>query len=321
MVGAAALNIREIEIFRVVMQEGQISRAAQRLNIAQPAVSKYIAQLERRLGLQLFLRRGGRIVPTPEATALYGQVDRVFHSLDQVERFMEDLAGQRRGHLAVACLPLLSLMVAPDAVAAFAMARPDVSITLQTRSSARIVEWVAARQLDLGVGLHFGRPAGVVAEPLVDLELFCALPPDDPLAERDVIEVGDLEGRDLITFSNHDRTQIALEALLDRVRISPRRRIQVFWSSVAMELVARGVGIALVDQLTAARLAPGLAALRPFRPRLSLDVHLFWPEHWPVSALARSFADEFRRHLDLAMARTAPRGLKSRRVARRAGPG
>lgn len=306
MVRVAAVNIREIEIFRVVMQEGQISRAAHRLNIAQPAVSKYIAQLERRLGLQLFLRRGGRIMPTPEATALYGQVDRVFHSLDQVERFMADLAGQRRGHLAVACLPLLSLMVAPDAVAAFARARPDVSITLQTRSSARIVEWVAARQLDLGVGLHFARHAGVVAEPLVKLELFCALPPDDPLAARAVIEVGDLEGRDLITLSNHDRTQIALEALLDRHRISPRRRIEVFWTSVAAELAARGVGIALVDQLTASRLPAGAIALRPFRPMLSLDLHLFWPEHWPVSALAQSFIDELRCHLDRALAATAP---------------
>ncbi len=299
------MNIREIEIFRVVMQEGQISRAAQRLNVAQPAVSKYIAQLERRLGLQLFLRRGGRIIPTSEASALYGQVDRVFHSLDQVERFMADLAGQRRGHLAVACLPLLSLMVTPDAVAAFARDRPEVSITLQTRSSARIIEWVAARQLDLGVGLYFNRAAGVVAEPLVELELFCVLPPDDPLAAKAVVEVGDLEGRDLITFDNHDRTQIALEALLDRTRISPRRRIQVFWSSVALELAARGVGIALVDQLTASRLAPGVVALRPFRPRLSLDLHLFWPEHWPVSGLARSFADELRRHLDRAMAVTA----------------
>ncbi|MFN8701094.1 MAG: LysR family transcriptional regulator, partial [Rhodospirillales bacterium] len=70
------MNIREIEIFRAVMQNGSISRAAAQLRIGQPAASKYIAQLERRLKLSLFVRNGNRIAPTPEARALFDQVDR-----------------------------------------------------------------------------------------------------------------------------------------------------------------------------------------------------------------------------------------------------
>jgi DNA-binding transcriptional LysR family regulator len=300
------MNIREIEIFRTVMQEGSVSKAAERLRVSQPAVSKYIAQLEQRLGLSLFLRRGGRIVPTPEANALFGQVDRLFLGLGQVERFMDDLAGLRRGHLTIACLPLLSLVVMPDVVAAFTKERPDISVALQTRSSARIVEWVAARQVDVGVGLYASRSAGVVAEPLVELELFCAIPPGDLLETREVVDITDLEGRDLITLSNYDRSQIALEALLDRYKISPRRRIEVFWTSVALELAVRGVGIAFVDRLTASRVAAGAITLRRFQPSLSLDVHLIWPEHWVPSAITRTFAEGLRTHLDRTLTATPP---------------
>lgn len=291
------MNIREIEIFRAVMTEGSVSRAAQRLMISQPAASKYIAQLERRLNLSLFARNSGRLVPTPEGTALYDQVERLFLGLSQLEQFMKDLGGERQGHLTVACLPLLSLTAMPEIVANFMRERPAVSVALQTRSSARILEWVAARQVDLGVCFCFSSPPGVRIEPLVDLELFCALPPGDPLEKRDIIEISDLQGRDLITYDHLDRTQFWLEALLEQEKVYTRRRVQVFWTSVAMELVMRGVGISIVDRLTASRVPGGLRQLRPFRQPLSFNLNLVWPEHWPASGLARTFARELRSYL------------------------
>jgi len=291
------LNIREIEIFRAVMTEGSVSRAAQRLMISQPAASKYIAQLERRLNLALFARNGGRLAPTPEGTALYDQVERLFLGLSQLDQFMKDLSGERHGHLTVASLPLLSLTAMPEIVANFMRERPSVSVALQTRSSARIVEWVAARQVDLGVCFCLSKPPGIRIEPLVDLELFCALPPGDPLESRDIIEIQDLQGRDLITYDHLDRTQFWLEALLEQEKVYARHRVRVFWTSVAMELVMRGVGIAVVDRLTASRVPGGVQQLRPFRQSLSFNLNLVWPEHWPASGLARSFAQELRTYL------------------------
>lgn len=291
------MNIREIEIFRAVMQEGSVSGAAQRLRISQPAASKYIAQLERRLGLTLFARVGGRLAPTPEGRALYDQVDRVFLGLSHIEQFMHDLGKGKRGHLTLACLPVLSLTVMPEIVANFTRDRPEISVALQTRSSQRIVEWVAARQVDLGVCLCFSNPPGISVEPLVDLELFCALPPGDPLERKEIIEIGDLRGRDLITYDHLDRTQLWLEALLEQEKVYARRRVQVFWTSVALELVMRGVGISIVDRLTASRVPGALNQLRPFRPSLSFNLNLVWPEHWSPSIIATAFARDLREHL------------------------
>ncbi|WP_210482917.1 LysR family transcriptional regulator [Microvirga antarctica] len=292
------MNVREIEIFRAVMQEGSVSRAAKHLRISQPAASKYIAQLERRLGLPLFVRSGSGLLPTPEARALFDQVDRLFLGLAHVEQFMHDLAGEKRGHLTVASLPLLAFSVMPDLVASFMKERPGASIALQTRSSARIIEWVAAGQVDLGVCFCFSKPPGIVAEPLVKLELFCAVPPGDPLEDKTIIEIGDLEGRDLITYDHLDRTQFWLDALLDKEKVYTRRRIQVFWTSIAMELVMRGLGIAIVDRLTASQIPGGMKQLRPFRPSLTFDLDIVRPEHWPSSAMTSSFAEMLRRHLN-----------------------
>jgi DNA-binding transcriptional LysR family regulator len=289
------INVREIEIFSAVMQEGSISRAAAKLRIGQPAASRYIAQLERRLGLALFLRNGNRIEPTQEAKALHDQVDRLFLGLGQLQKFMSDLSNLRQGHVGVACLPLLSLTTMPDTIASFTRARPDVSIALQTRSSARILEWVAARQVDFGVGIYTSNQAGVSLDPLAELELYCALPPGHPLEDRDEVTVSDLSECDLVTLSNHDRSQIGLELLLDRHKIVPRRRIDVFWTSVALELAMRGAGIAFVDRLTASRRPGGLKQIRPFVPRLSIDLHFFWPDRWRASEIAKILAEDIRR--------------------------
>ena len=300
------MNVREIEIFRAVMLQGSISAAALKLRIAQPAASKYIAQLERRLGLALFRRSGNRIAPTPEARALFEQVDRLFVGLDRVERFMSDLAQSRRGHVTVACMPLLSLTVMPEVVTDFTTARPDVSISLQTRSSARIAEWVSARQVDFGIGICSARKSGVLVEPLVNLELYCALPAGDALEDRAEVSPQDLAGRDIVVLSNHDGSQIALDGLLDRHHVTPRRRIEVFWTSVALELTMRGAGISLVDRLTAARVVGGLERLRPFSPKIGLELSLMWSDHWEASLIARQLAKAVRETLSLQIERYRP---------------
>ena len=296
-------NFREAEIFRAVMQEGSISRAADRLGVSQPAASKYIGLLERRLGTPLFSRSGRRLVPTPESYALLEEVERLLTTVGQVENFMKSMAGGKRGNLVVATLPMLGLNLMPRVVAEFIETRPDVLISLQTRSSARVNEWVASGQLDLGIGLAIGEPSGVRSEPLVEMELFCALPPGSALEAKSTIDVHDLAGQDIIVYDHLDQSQLWLAALLDENQIYARRRLQVFWSAIAMDLVMRGVGVSIVDRLTASRFPGGIAQLRPFRPKLTFKLNFIWPTRAPASLVAQAFASLTRSRLseELAM--------------------
>jgi DNA-binding transcriptional LysR family regulator len=75
---------REIEIFRAVMLTGSTSRAAEKLDISQPAVSQAIRKLEENAGLKLFARMRGRLLPTQEATALMVDVDQHFTGMEAI---------------------------------------------------------------------------------------------------------------------------------------------------------------------------------------------------------------------------------------------
>ena len=75
-------SLRELEVFRATIFAGSATTAAQRLGISQPSVSRSLAQIEERMGMILFLRQNGRLVPTAEAMALNRELDSVFESLD-----------------------------------------------------------------------------------------------------------------------------------------------------------------------------------------------------------------------------------------------
>src|SRR5690606_38915260 len=85
------LNIRQIEAFRAVMLSGSVVGAAKLLNVTQPGVSRTIGHLELHLGYELFERRGRRIFPTPEAEALYREVERLYVGVEQIGQAAMDI--------------------------------------------------------------------------------------------------------------------------------------------------------------------------------------------------------------------------------------
>ena len=87
------LNLRHVEVFHAIMRAGTITEAARVLNVTQPAVSAALKQLERRLGMNLFDRVGGRLQPTPEARALLPDVAEIFGRIGALRRFRRQVGG------------------------------------------------------------------------------------------------------------------------------------------------------------------------------------------------------------------------------------
>ncbi len=96
------LNLRQIEAFRAAFQTGSMTAAGDLMGITQPAISRLIRDLEAEIAIRLFDRTGGRITPTPDAVALFREVERSFHGLDRISRAAAELRGRREGALRIA---------------------------------------------------------------------------------------------------------------------------------------------------------------------------------------------------------------------------
>lgn len=281
------MNIRQIEIFKAVMEAGSVTAASERLRIAQPSTSKHLKLLEAQLGMMLFQRTGNRVVPTSEAHALYDQVERTYQGLEHLSRFAESLKHHPTGEISVAAMPLLARRWLPEIIGSYLRDHQGLSIALPIRSSRWIADAVAAGQVDIGLGLSVADAPGVLQEPLMQTPLVCVMPPDHALVQLSRVTPAELSGQTLITMSNFDHWRLAVETELERAAAGPLRRVDTSTTQVACELALRGTGVAIVDLLTALDYVSAGLVWRPFEPSVTFDIALMRPQHRPVSRLAQ----------------------------------
>jgi DNA-binding transcriptional LysR family regulator len=282
------MNLRQVEMFKALMETGSITGASQRLRISQPSASKHLQGLEQSIGVTLFVRTGNRLVATSEAQAFYAQVERSFYGLEHLARFADGLKHHPSGQIVVAAPPMLARQWLPEIMAPFLKEHVDVSIALPIRSSRWVAEAIANGQADLGLGLAVVDFGYVEQESLMRVPLVCAMQNAHPLTSLTEVRPSDLADQTLITLSNFDHWRLAVETALDQEQARPRQRVDTFSTQVACELAARGTGVAIVDALTALDYAQRGLVWRRFVPATSFEIMLMRSRHRPVSRLAET---------------------------------
>jgi DNA-binding transcriptional LysR family regulator len=294
------MNFRQCEVFRVVIEAGTVTAAANRLHVSQPAVSKILAQLEQDLGFRAFVRERRRLIPTPEAQALYHEIRRAFISLDYLTRFARDLKGLRQGHLVLAAIHAASSGWLPGMIAGFLREHPGLSISLQTLDSPRVAQAITTGHADLGIAQFEVPMEHVHRERLMSVEAVCVMPPGHKLAERRIIRPADLHGQDFIALATVNRFRKRLDTLLEAQGVAPRIQVDTTLASTACGLVMEGVGIAILDRLGAEDNLHRQIVIRPFRPKIAEDLILLSPASRPASTVAEKFATALRQRFGMA---------------------
>ncbi len=283
------LNLRQLEAFRALMTTGTVSQAADRLNVSQPAVSVLIANLERNVGFSLFERRRGRLVPAPEAGFLLEEVERAFASLDKITHAIHEIRGMTTGFLRIACLPGAGIRLLPRVITRFLEGRPQVNVSLHSRSSVKVREWVALGQIDLGLAeMPIDDPA-IAWEPLIQ-RCVCVLPEGHPLTAKETITPRDLKDEPLISLYREHMTTRRLDAAFHEAGVIRRVRFEATMFAACCNFVREGAGIAFVDALTAEDFRDEGVVTRRFEPEIRFDIALLRPANRPQSRLAQAFA-------------------------------
>ena len=283
------LNLRHVEVFHAIMRAGTITEAARVLNVTQPAVSAALKQLERRLGMNLFDRVGGRLQPTPEARALLPDVAEIFGRIGAVERLSRDLASGTRGSFTVAATPPLCDGFVAKSVATFIARHPEVRVNLQAIASAIVLDRVINREVDLGVVYEPVVSAAVQVETLSHGIIGCVLPARHPLAKRKGIRVADLAGHPVITYLPQALLRPYIDRVLSGRSAAPNVVARTGTAATAIMLAAQGAGIALVETtLFSARPIEGFV-VRPIEPKVRLKILLLRPRQGHASRVLSQF--------------------------------
>ncbi|MPW21019.1 LysR family transcriptional regulator [Paraburkholderia sp. CNPSo 3157] len=287
------MRLRHIEVFHAIMRTGSLSKAAELLCVSQPAVSKVLAHAERSVGLTLFNRVHGRLQPTREAELLFSETQKLQTSLDSIRDLARNLALQPEGHLRIGCLPSLGLSLIPSTVEAFRAAYPRVSLKIQTRHTEELLNALLTRDLDLAVALNPPARPGIASVELGRTPVVCVGPRDDnPAAEALTLQTF-VEG-DWISIGNVDPLGELIGNALHALGLDGHvPTVEAHTWHVARALAARGIGYALLDELTAKSGAEAVT-VRPIAPPLSVGVYALWRDGGMTSQAGNAFIDVLR---------------------------
>ncbi|MCB1716123.1 MAG: LysR family transcriptional regulator [Candidatus Competibacteraceae bacterium] len=292
-----SLNFRQLEAFRALMLGKTVTRAAGMLFITQPAVTRLIRDLERQVGFELFERRKGRLHPTPEALALYQEVDTAFIGLDQIARHASMIRDFSAGRLTIGGMPALSLQFLPRVIHQFLQAHPGIAITLHSRSSQKIAEQVAAQHCDLGLAALDIDVPGVQTESLWAGQMVCVLPPDHRLVARAFVTPQDLAGEVFISLGTDHRARFQIDSVFAEAEVERRLQIETPLSATAIEFVKAGTGVTITEPVSAYCQTDKTVVVKPFKPTIPFEFLVLYPAERPRSRLAHEFVQHLRQAL------------------------
>ncbi|AXF00527.1 LysR family transcriptional regulator [Paraburkholderia hospita] len=289
------MRLRHIEVFHAIMRTGSLSKAAELLCVSQPAVSKVLAHAERSAGLTLFNRVHGRLQPTREAELLFSETQKLQTNLDSIRDLARNLALQPEGHLRIGCLPSLGLSLIPPAVEAFRAAYPRVSLRIQTRHTEELLNALLTRDLDLAVALNPPARPGIASAELGRTPVVCVGPRDEAAGDAPMTLQAFVEG-DWIGIGNADPLGEMIGNALEALGLDGHApAVEAHTWHVARALAARGIGHALLDELTAKSGAEAVT-VRPVTPPLSVGVFALWRDGGLTSQAGNAFVDVLRAH-------------------------
>jgi DNA-binding transcriptional LysR family regulator len=292
------MELRQLSYFVAVADEGQITRAAARVSIAQPAISTQIRRLEAELGEALFQRDPQGVTLTAAGEALLPHARAALAAATRGRDTIASLRGLLSGRLRIG----VSRPADPRltrAVGAFHRAHPAIEITLSEQHNEPLLEAVAAGELDaavVGVGAQ-AIPPQIQTRVIATEPLALGVSRMHPLARRGSVTLAALRDEPMITLQRGSGLRTVLEGACRDAGFAPRIAVEAGELTSVVELAAEGLGVAIVPR--SALEGTDVAVLRITRPRLQRRTALAW-HRAGTSPAGRAFLELAGAHYEAA---------------------
>jgi len=292
------LNHRQIEAFRYAYQTGNMTVAADMLGVTQPAISRLIRDLEGELGFRLFERTRGGLIATSDAAEFFKEVERSFLGLERLVQTAEQIRDLRSGDLKIAATVATSFHLIPDIIRKFKTRWPGVKISLHACASPQVRELIALQHYDVGIAVIPAESPGIESIDLPTLETVCVLPENHPLTRKDMIEPRDLDGEPLLMISDYSITHQRIRRVLEASGIHLNIIFESTFSAPICDLIGQGVGLSILEPITARAHQKGGLTTRRFSPSVLLELKALYPSNRPLSEPAQDFIELLKEALE-----------------------
>lgn len=227
-----------MQALAAVVEHRSVNKAAQALNISQPALSRKISLLEEELGVKLFARRGKRLELTRVGQISYEYALEMRQLHGRFLGALGEFTSANRGRLTIGASLTTLQSTLPDLIATFTRHAPDVDIHAVTGKTHEIVTLVMEKKCDIGLVASAVDNLDTVCVPLFDDHLALVLPSFHPLVGKQDLAIADLERLPMILFSQGAWYRVLTDELLAASGVVPDVKMEIDSFEVIVRLVS-----------------------------------------------------------------------------------
>ena len=285
---------RAMQYVVAIEHYGSITKAAQALYISQPSLSKYIRNLEERLGFQLFKHAGGKTIPTKEGQVFIHYAKQIGDIEHRMTNELTDMIYKNHGSLRLAIPHLRSAHLIPKIIPPTQEKYPDVKIEIYERHSEHLERMLIDGVVDFAILNTEVKSAGIHSEKLYEEEILLVVPQNHPSAHQGVLtENSRYPQIDIALFAEdkfilqppEQRTRQIADVIFDMAAIKPNVLFTTRSIETAILTVANGCGICFAPESYIKHLRvdtpPTLFSLKYSQARVTLNLAYFYGLHMP----------------------------------------
>ncbi|WP_250479235.1 MULTISPECIES: LysR family transcriptional regulator [unclassified Caballeronia] len=242
-------DLNDLQAFRAVVELGSFRKAAEAVNISQPALSRRIDKLEEALGVRLFERTTRSVTLTTVGRAFAPSAEQLLDDLDVALLGIRDVSSSRLGHVTIACVPSVAYYFLPSAVASFHRRFPRIRVKLLDASANEVLSAVISGEADFGVSFMGSQESEVDFKVLLQEQFVAACRRDHPLARKKRVTWNELYEHEYVSVDKTSGNRLLLDQALSAVSPRAPSVCETRHVTTMLGLVEAGLGVAAVPSM------------------------------------------------------------------------
>lgn len=289
------MEIDQLKYFLKVAERGNFTRAAEDLQISQPALSRSIQKLEEELGQPVFERKARSIALTEAGTLLQARASEVLAILTDTKAEITD--DGKSGRVRVGAIPTIAPYLLPEILKGFSEAFPGANLVVQENTTDQLLKSCTQGEIDLAIVALPVPVKYLDVEELFEEELHLVLPPEHPLVNKSIIRLSDIQA---LPFVLLDEAHCLSENIVSYCRQKSFQPVAVERTSqltMVQELVSLAHGVSMIPEMARRRDQSDRRVYRSFsRPIPTRTVAIAWNPYRFQSRLVQAFRDYLHQH-------------------------
>ncbi|GFE64096.1 LysR family transcriptional regulator [Litoreibacter roseus] len=269
------MNLRSLKVFSLVMEEGTLGRAADRMHLSQSAASRLLQILEEEFAVQLFRRDKKRLIPTEEGERFYPEALRILSQIEDIPSFFSQVRSGKSEPLRVICHSRIVNGLVIPAIAEMAKRREELPIKLEIHPRRDLGRQIMNGRYDIGISVL---PLPVDTLKPIQLgktDLRIAIARGHPLADRQSLGPDDVKHLPYIALDETTAIRRIVDRECERAGISLKIQHEVSAGSAAYRLVYLGLGYTFADPVAVdPEISDGIRLI-PWKPAMQVEFGCF----------------------------------------------